>query len=131
MHMQDALAARLRDMDELDQYDYFLDAAFAHACPDIRQPEHQIKGCVSGLWVQVQLTNGRIDACADSDSLLIRGIAALICDIYTGMTPDEARRTPITFLDGLDLAGELDDTRRSGLQRMIQTIQSINGGNNI
>jgi sulfur transfer protein SufE len=46
-------------------------------------------------------------------------------------TPDEARRTPITFLDGLDLAGELDDTRRSGLQRMIQTIQSINGGNNI
>jgi hypothetical protein len=42
MHMQDALAARLRDMDELDQYDYFLDAAFAHTCPDIRQPEHQI-----------------------------------------------------------------------------------------
>ncbi len=131
MISQDELAARLRDMDELDQYDYFLDAAFAHPCPDIRQPEHQIKGCVSGLWVQVRLNEGRIEACADSDSLLIRGIAALICRIYSGMTPEEAQRTPITFLDGLDLAGELDDTRRSGLQRMIQTIQSINGGNNI
>ena len=125
MNLQDHIAAQLQAMDELDQYDYFLDAAFAHTCPDIRQPEHQIRGCVSGLWVQVRLNDGRIEACADSDSLLIRGIAALICHIYTGMTPDEARHTPITFLDGLDLAGELDDTRRSGLQRMIQVILSV------
>lgn len=125
MNLQDHIAAQLQAMDELDQYDYFLDAAFAHTCPDIRQPERQIRGCVSGLWVQVRLNDGRIEACADSDSLLIRGIAALICRIYTGMTPDEARHTPITFLEGLDLAGELDDTRRSGLQRMIQVILSV------
>ncbi|MBQ9083695.1 MAG: SufE family protein [Clostridia bacterium] len=125
MNTQDALAARLQAMDELDQYDYFIDAALAASCPDIRRPEYQIRGCVSGLWVRAQLNGGRIEACADSDSLLIRGIAALICRIYTGMTTEEARCTPITFLDGLDLAGELDNTRRSGLRHMIQVIQSI------
>ena len=90
--------------DELDIYDYFIAKALRFPCPGIRQPEHQIKGCVSGLWVQVQLNDGRLTVYADSDSLIIRGIAAAICEIYTGMTPEQARACPITFLEGLELA---------------------------
>lgn len=130
-HTQAQLIAHLQTLeDELDLYDYFISEALQAPCPDIRQPDYQIKGCVSGLWVKTELTNGVITAWADSDSLIIKGIAAAICRIYSGMTPGEARATPITFLEGMDLAGELDDTRRSGLYRMIQAIQQINGGNN-
>lgn len=131
MHTQQDILLALQSMeDELDIYDYFIDKALMSVIPDIRQPENQIKGCVSGLWVSVHLKDGTIEAVADSDSLIIKGIASVICDIYSGLTLSQAQACPIVFLDGLDLAGELDDTRRSGLRRMIHIIQNTNGGKN-
>ena len=66
-----------------------------------------------------------IEAVADSDSLIIKGIALSICEIYNGMTLEAAKKTEITFLNNFDLAGELDENRRNGLSQISQIIRKL------
>lgn len=113
--------------DELDIYDYFIEKAFQNREIDIRKPEYQVKDCVSGLWVKAELQDGIVAVYTDSDSLLIKGIAATICDIYNGMSLEEAKQVTLTFLDAYDLAGELDESRRRGLSHITKKIRALEG----
>lgn len=111
--------------DELAIYDYFIAKALSFTNLKIRRPENKVKGCASGLWFAVSLNNGMIEAVADSDSLIIKGIALSICEIYNGMTLEAAKKTEITFLNNFDLAGELDENRRNGLGQISQIIRKL------
>ncbi|RRD96238.1 hypothetical protein EII17_01695 [Clostridiales bacterium COT073_COT-073] len=123
---QQKLIKKLSQMeDELDIFDYFIDKALAGGKPDIRKSEYQIRGCASGLWVKVERKEDKLVLTADSDSLLIKGIALSICEIYNGMTVKEAKATKITFLDGFDLAGELNESRRNGLSQISGIIMKL------
>lgn len=129
-HTQQNIINQLAQLeDELDVYDYFIEKAFQNREMDIRKPEYQVKGCVSGLWVKAELQNGIVAVYTDSDSLLIKGIAATISDIYNGMTLEEAKKVSLTFLDAYDLAGELDESRKRGLSHITKKIRALEGEN--
>ena len=122
---QELLKKEIQGMDELDLFDFFVKKAMSSENKNIRCKENKIRGCVSGLWVKAELENGVVSVSADSDSLLIKGIALCICEIFSHMTIEQVRNTEIDFLNHTDLSGELDERRRIGLSKIKDRVLSL------
>ncbi len=111
--------------DELAIYDYFIAKALSFTNLKIRRPENKVKGCASGLWFAVSLNNGMIEAVADSDSLIIKGIALSICEIYNGISWEAEKKRKIFFLIIFVWDGKLNENRRNGLSQISQIIRKL------
>lgn len=81
-----------------------------------RTEANRVRGCVSAAWVVGEERAGRCHYRGDADSPLVRGLLALLCDLYDGATPPEVIATEPTLLEELDLARGLSPTRLNGLR---------------
>jgi len=81
-----------------------------------RSEANRVRGCVSAAWVVGERRDGRCHFRGDADSPLVRGLLALLCDLYDGATPAEVVATEPTLLEDLELARGLSPTRLNGLR---------------
>jgi cysteine desulfuration protein SufE len=49
-----------------------------------------VPGCVSRVWLHGELVNGRTRFACDAESPMVKGLAALLCELYTDSNPAEA-----------------------------------------
>jgi cysteine desulfuration protein SufE len=92
--------------------------------PDEHRTEKlKIKGCQSQVWLHATLDGDRMQLQADSDAEIVRGLVALVVEIFEGATPDEILTARIDFVDELGLSKNLSVTRANGLMAMIRQIQ--------
>ena len=75
----------------------------------------RVRGCVSAVWVVGEVREGRCYFRSDADGPLVRGLVALICDFFSGATPDEIIASDLDPLVALRLMENLSPTRRNGL----------------
>ncbi|MEE3061074.1 MAG: SufE family protein, partial [Verrucomicrobiota bacterium] len=47
-----------------------------------------IKGCVSQLWIFPSFSDGKCNFQADSEASITKGTASLLCELYSGETPE-------------------------------------------
>jgi cysteine desulfuration protein SufE len=67
-----------------------------------------------------------IDLTADSDSAIVKGLAAVLLRVTSGQTPQAILRYDIEgLLNRLELGEHLSMNRRNGLRGMIQHIKAI------
>lgn len=112
---------------ELDRLDYLISIAMAaHQRVDesLRRPEFEIAGCASRLWVRVTAREGLLHIDCDSDSVILRGLAIMVSEVYEGLTPWEAREVFADPLQGLELAEDLNDLRRESLHKVMARIRN-------
>ena len=91
------------------------------------QEEHKtevnkIKGCQSQVWLHAELVGDKIIFTADSDASIVKGVIALLVQVYSGSTPDEILVTKPTFLEEIGLKEHLSMSRANGLTAMIKQI---------
>lgn len=88
-----------------------------------RMDTNRVDGCLSKLWIQGTFSNGRCVFACDSDSLVVKGFGALVCESSSGRLPGEIveRRDEPPFLN-TPLGSALTQNRRSGLQRLWERI---------
>ncbi len=97
--------------------------------PDAHRVDtNKVKGCQSQVWLHASLgedADGRavVEYVADSDAAIVKGLVAIVLDVYSGATPDEVLQTPPSFIDALGLSENLSQTRANGLQAMIKQIK--------
>lgn len=85
--------------------------------------DNLVKGCQSQVWLVLELNKeGRVQLKADSDALIVKGLVALILQIYNNSLPSEILTTPPQFLKSLGLDTHLSPSRANGLRAMIQRI---------
>lgn len=85
--------------------------------------DNLIRGCQSQVWLVAELDpQGKIRLKADSDALIVKGLVALILNIYDNSKPSEVLTTPPQFLKNLGLETHLSPSRANGLRAMIQKI---------
>jgi cysteine desulfuration protein SufE len=77
-----------------------------------------VKGCQSQLWFNLTQKNGRYSLQMDSDSMLIKGIGALLVRLVEGRTGDEIQSITFDFLDELEI-WKLASDRNNGLKAML------------
>jgi len=88
-----------------------------------RTEQHLIKGCQSKVWVNAELTDGKVYFEADSDAIITKGIVALLVRVLNGRTPKEIIDADLYFVDKIGLKENLSPTRSNGLLAMMKQMK--------
>jgi cysteine desulfuration protein SufE len=113
------------------QCDYLIDLGYE--VPDLpesaRTEANRVHGCQSNVWLITETKPGNppaIEIQADSDSMIVRGLIAVLLMAYSGKTAQEILLTDIQQIFArLGLNRQLSSARRNGLAGMVQRIRSI------
>jgi cysteine desulfuration protein SufE len=91
---------------------------------ELKTEDHKVRGCQSQVWLHARLNDqGQIVFQGDSDALLVRGLVAMLLQIYSGATPQEIITTQPDFLKEIGFEGNLSPSRANGLFSMIKQIR--------
>ncbi|MDP7520299.1 MAG: SufE family protein [Phycisphaerales bacterium] len=110
-----------------DRYRYIMDLGEKLSLMPVedRVDSNLIHGCQSVVWVSLHRDDGIVTLLADSDSGLVKGLAALVVIALQGMTPEEIVRHDLgDFFSTLQLHEHLSPTRSNGLHGMIQQVRA-------
>ena len=112
--------------DPLERFAYVIDRA--KDAPGL-EAEYKIdtfliKGCISQLWVFPKFKDGKCYFQADSDASITKGTATLLCELYSGETPEEVIRVEPDFLSEVGITQHLSPNRRNGLTGVRDKIKS-------
>ncbi len=85
--------------------------------------KNKVKGCQSQVWLHADLlADGRIHFSADSDALIVKGLIALLMNVYDLEKPIDVLKNPPRFIAEIDLGTHLSPSRANGLNAMIKQI---------
>jgi cysteine desulfuration protein SufE len=91
---------------------------------EFRTDAFRVQGCLAAVWFVGQFGEGRGHFQADSDSAVVKGIAVLLCEFYSGQTPEEIVRVKPDFLAAFGVTQHLTPNRRNGLGKIWESIRS-------
>lgn len=84
----------------------------------------KVKGCQSQVWIKAELSpEGKVIFRADSDALVVRGLVALLVELYTNELPEDIVTYQPAFIDKLSLSNHLSPSRANGLFSMLKQIK--------
>lgn len=83
-----------------------------------------IKGCQSQVWLHASLSDqGKVLLVGDSDALIVKGLVALVLEIFSNSTPSEILSDQATFLKEIGLDQHLSPSRSNGLHSMLKQVK--------
>ncbi|MCO6494398.1 MAG: SufE family protein [Bacteroidetes bacterium] len=82
-----------------------------------------IRGCQAKVWLDATIKDGKVFFNADSDTLITKGLIALIINVLNGETAMDILKTELFFPNQIGLKEHLDPTRANGLLNMIKQIK--------
>lgn len=92
---------------------------------DFKTPDRKLEGCLSNLWLRGEFRAGVCFFSADSDSAIVKGLATVICDLFSGLPPSEIVQADLAPLRQAGLWQQLTPNRRTGLSRLVDNIHEF------
>jgi len=93
--------------------------------PDRRTEENRIQGCLTKVWLHAQFVDGQCRFEVDSESTMVRGLAALIAEPLAGARPREVLEFECQILELSQLKNRITPTRLHGLSQLERTIRAF------
>jgi cysteine desulfuration protein SufE len=93
--------------------------------PQFKTDAFRVEGCLSKLWLVPDVREGKCFFRADSDSLIVRSVAALLCDLCSGHTAEEILSSKPSVLGQIGINQHLTPNRRNALSRLWEKIQEF------
>ena|SRR5436190_868854 len=93
--------------------------------PELKTEQYRVEGCLSNLWFVPEFESGKCWFRTDADSQIVRSIAILICNFYSGHTPQEILEIDPGFLSEVGITQHLSPNRRNGLSRLWDKIREF------
>lgn len=111
--------------DPMDRYDYIIDVGGEMPLLDekYKTDDRLIKGCQSKVWLYAYEENGLLQLRADSNTVITKGIIALLLRVLSGHKPEDVVNADLSFIDKIDLRSHLSSQRSNGLNAMIKQIK--------
>ena len=112
--------------DPFDRFAYLIDRAkdLAPLEEEYKIETFLIKGCISQLWVLPSSKDGKCYFHADSDASITKGTAGLLCELYSGETPEDVIALEPDFLAEVGITQHLSPNRRNGLTGVREKIKA-------
>ena len=109
-----------------DRYEYLIDLGkmLPTLDPRYKTDFHLVKGCQSRVWLHAEAKDGRIFLFADSDTVITKGIIALLVRVLNGQKAEDIDHADLYFIEAIGLKSHLSPTRSNGLTSMVQHIKS-------
>jgi cysteine desulfuration protein SufE len=86
----------------------------------LKRDEFLVEGCLAKLWFIPTFLDGTCTFQTDSHSAIVKGISLLICEFYSGGTPEEILAHDSSFLAEMGITQHLTPNRRNGLERLAE-----------
>lgn len=93
--------------------------------PELRTETNLLPGCLARLWFIPELRDGKCFFRCDSDSLVVKAIAGLLCDFYSNQPPAEILAHGPDFLAPLGITQHLTPNRRNALAKVWERIRQF------
>ena len=125
---QQALIARFRRIDDAHER---LAAIVGRgkkwpAVPEAERTDaNRVPGCTSRVWLIGRVEDGHCHFQMDADSPLVKGLVALLCELYDGGTPAEILTTEPEIISALHLDRQISPTRLNGLASVRAMIRAF------
>lgn len=113
---------QFNDIDSKYEYLFNLGAGLPPMDPSLKTDLNEVAGCQSKLWFYLSFPDGRAKLAAESDSLVINGITALLAKVIEGCPPEQIQDLSLDFIDQLDI-WKLASKRNNGLVAMLAHIK--------
>jgi cysteine desulfuration protein SufE len=98
----------------------------SRSLPDLQKTDaNQVAGCVSRVWLVGIHENGICRFESDADSPMVKGLVALLCDLYSGATLDEAAEIDPEIWNKCGFDRLLSPTRVNGLRAVRARIREL------
>ena len=111
--------------DRFERFQYIVD--YGKRMPELesamRSSTFLIEGCQSQLWLVPEFDGKKCRFRADSDSAIVKGIAGLICHLYSDETPEDILSGDVEFLQEVGIDQHLSSNRRNGLGKVDERIK--------
>ena len=92
---------------------------------EFRSEANLIPGCLAKLWFTPSFRDGQCFFDCDSDSLVVKAIAGLLCDFYSGHAAVEILAHDPKFLAPLGITQHLTPNRRNALSKIWERIRQF------
>mgnify|MGYP000860810339 FL=1 len=89
---------------------------------ELRTDDRLIGGCMSKIWVDVGVKEDTVHVYYDSDAMITKGITSIVCDCFSDMPVEDAKKIKSEDFEGLGIQQSLTPQRRNGLGSLIGTI---------
>ncbi|MEM9796983.1 MAG: SufE family protein [Pseudomonadota bacterium] len=115
-----------------DRYRHVIDMgkAFPPLEDALKVPATKVDGCASQVWLHPRIegegAEARFDFAGESDAMIVRGLIAVLHELYGGLTVAEVREIDAQAeLGRLGLDEHLSSQRSNGLRAMVQRIREV------
>ncbi len=126
--IQEEIIREMAGLDDwMDKYEYLikLGKPVDPDSNDIISIENALQGCgSSSVWISAESTEDGMLYRAHSDSVITRGILALLLRVVNHQDPREIRDADFFFLKRTGLSTNLSPVRANGLGLMVRRLQS-------
>ncbi len=98
-----------------------------HSLPEeLKTDDRRVPGCVSRVWLHLDGDEtGALRFRCDADSPLVKGLAALLCDLYSGACREEIAVVEPRVWEACGLRKMLSPTRLNGLAALRERIRQL------
>ena len=91
--------------------------------PELRIEANRVEGCLVRIWFVPEFRHGKCFFRCDSDAVSLKAVGGLLCELYSGHTPEEISATQFGFLKHLGLLHQLAENRRRTIVRIEEKIR--------
>ncbi len=91
----------------------------------LKTDERLVPGCVSRVWLHHETAGGEPVFRCDADSPLVKGLAALLCELYSGAPAAEIAAEEPRVWEACGLSKMLSPTRLNGLAALRRRIREL------
>jgi cysteine desulfuration protein SufE len=81
-----------------------------------------VEGCISRAWLIPEFRDGRVFFHADSEAEIVKGIMAILLEVYSGNSASENLTLSPEFLREGGITEHLSMNRRNGLSSVVKQI---------
>jgi cysteine desulfuration protein SufE len=109
-----------------DKYEHIIDMGKKlNMLPDkYHINEFKVEGCASEVYLVPKKNNNILNFQADSNSVITRGLIAMLLRIYSDRAPKDIINNPPEFIDRVGLGIHLTPSRTNGLHSMVKKIMA-------
>lgn len=87
-----------------------------------KEEKFLVPGCMSRAWLVPEFRDGKVYFAVDSEAAIVKGIMAILVEVYSGNAPAENLALSPDFLKDGGITEHLSLNRRNGLSSFLKQI---------
>ena len=109
-----------------EKYEYLIEMGMDMPAmkPENKVEKNLVKGCQSSVWFDVNCKDGNMVFEADSDSLVVKGMVAVLYKLFNNQPAKDVLDADLSFFEELGLWRHISSQRSNGLTAMVAHLKT-------